>query len=244
MQDQNKHNLDKSPERIKRMFDSIASWYDFLNHFFSLGLDCVWRRRVAGLVISALGSGGVGSMLDVCCGTGDLIREFMRQNNSDGEFNGIDFSEAMIEIARKKLPAISNRLIVGDATELPFDDGTFNVVSCAFGLRNICEMERGLSEMIRVCKQNGMVAILEFAMPKNYLIKYPYQLYFKCILPRIGEIFARNHDGAYNYLPQSVIEFDNPIKISNKMQQLGITEIKIVPMTFGIANLIYGKKIF
>jgi demethylmenaquinone methyltransferase/2-methoxy-6-polyprenyl-1,4-benzoquinol methylase len=245
MQDQDKHNLDKSPERIKRMFNSIASWYDFLNHFFSLGLDLSWRRKVTRLLVSEFSpKDEVGAILDVCCGTGDMIREFIRQNKSGGEFNGIDFSDAMIEIARKKLPKISNQLIVGDATELPFENEIFNIVSCAFGLRNICNMERGLSEMIRVCKLGGLVAILEFTIPQNCLIKYPYQFYFKYILPQIGEIFTRNHDGAYYYLPQSVIEFDNPIKISNKMQQLGLAEIKIVPMTFGIVNLIYGKKIF
>lgn len=249
MPKQDKHDLDKSPERVKRMFDSIAGYYDFLNHFFSLGIDCSWRRRVVGLVLSEFCNCGEEkednkkrAILDVCCGTGDLVREFMRQDKSNSELNGIDFSEKMIEIARKKLPAISERLTIGDATNLPFEDETFCVVSCAFGLRNICDTERGLSEMIRVCKTNGVVAVLEFAMPQNFLIKYPYQIYFKYILPRIGEIFARNRDGAYNYLPQSVIEFDSPIKIRNTMTQLGLDEIKITPMTLGIANLIYGKK--
>jgi demethylmenaquinone methyltransferase/2-methoxy-6-polyprenyl-1,4-benzoquinol methylase len=245
MQIQDQKDLDKSPERVKRMFGSIAPWYDFLNHFFSLGIDNSWRRRVADIVISEFVEfGGVGSLLDVCCGTGDLIREFMRRDKLPCKFCGIDFSDAMIDLARKKLPEISSQLSVGDATELPFENGVFGVVSCAFGLRNICETERGLSEMIRVCKSGGAVAILEFAMPKNRLIKYPYQFYFKYILPRIGDILARNKDGAYNYLPQSVLNFDSPKIISDKMQQLGLTEIKIVPMTFGIVNLIYGRKFF
>ncbi|MDR1479243.1 MAG: ubiquinone/menaquinone biosynthesis methyltransferase [Planctomycetaceae bacterium] len=245
MQTQNQKDLDKSPERVKRMFGSIAPCYDFLNHFLSFGVDSSWRRKAVKILVSEFAeSGGIGALLDVCCGTGDLIREFVRANKLPCEFCGIDFSDAMIDLARKKLPSISNKLVVGDAMELPFYDGAFGLVSCAFGLRNICNTECGLREMIRVCKSGGVVATLEFAMPQNQLIKYPYKLYFKYILPRIGELLTWNKNGAYNYLHQSVINFDNPKTISEKMQQLGLNEIKIIPMTFGIANLIYGKKIF
>jgi demethylmenaquinone methyltransferase/2-methoxy-6-polyprenyl-1,4-benzoquinol methylase len=244
MQTRTENNLDKSPERVKRMFNSIASWYDFLNHFLSLGIDCYWRRKVARLVLSEFNGGGeIKSLLDVCCGTGDLIREFMRNNKLSCEFVGIDFSESMIELARKKLPDISTNLIVGDATELPFDNETFDIVSCAFGLRNICNTEKGLKEIIRVCKVGGVVAILEFSTPKNCLIKYPYRFYFEKILPRIGELFAKNRDDAYRYLPQSVLNFDSPQVIENKIQQFGVEKVKIVSFTFGIANLIYGKKL-
>jgi demethylmenaquinone methyltransferase/2-methoxy-6-polyprenyl-1,4-benzoquinol methylase len=244
MQMRAENNLDKSPERVKRMFNSIASWYDFLNHFFSLGIDCYWRRKAVRLVFSEFDNvEEIKSTLDVCCGTGDLIREFMKCNKSNCKFVGIDFSESMIKRARKKLPDISSNLIVADATELPFENQIFDVVSCAFGLRNICDTNRGLKEIIRVCKIGGVVAILEFSIPKNFLIKYPYRFYFEQILPRIGNLFAKNHDDAYKYLPQSVLNFDSPQIISDKMQLLGIEKIKIIPMTFGIANLIYGKKL-
>ncbi|MDR2345238.1 MAG: bifunctional demethylmenaquinone methyltransferase/2-methoxy-6-polyprenyl-1,4-benzoquinol methylase UbiE [Planctomycetaceae bacterium] len=240
----NKNNLDKSPERVKCMFSSIAPWYDFLNHFLSLGIDCYWRRRVVNLIFSELQeSGGIDSILDVCCGTGDLIREFIKRSKSNCEITGIDFSEKMIELACKKLPKISDKLIVGDATELPFKSENFRVVSCAFGLRNISEMERGLEEMIRVCKLDGIVAILEFSMPRNYFVRCLYKFYFADILPLVGNFFAGARTNAYNYLPQSVLNFDTPQSISSRMQRLGLDDIKIVPMTFGIVNLIYGKKI-
>ncbi|MDR2171732.1 MAG: ubiquinone/menaquinone biosynthesis methyltransferase [Planctomycetaceae bacterium] len=247
MQTDIKNELDKSPERVKRMFNSIAGWYDFLNHFFSLGLDIYWRRRSVKLAYSGVCVESVGKFLalDVCCGTGDMLCEFVRFGERLGlscEFSGVDFSESMIGIASRKLPAISGRLVVGDAMELPFGDNIFCVVSCAFGLRNICDADKGLSEMIRVCQSGGVVAILEFSMPQNRLIKYPYRFYFEYILPKIGELLAWNCDDAYNYLPKSVITFDSPKEIADKMKSKGLNEIKIVPMTFGITNLIYGKK--
>jgi demethylmenaquinone methyltransferase/2-methoxy-6-polyprenyl-1,4-benzoquinol methylase len=265
-------DVDKSPDRVCRMFDSIAPYYDFFNHFFTFGVDCLWRRRVAGVIFSELSGvrsgvvnildseqivvgedgqveisfgGGLSCglmFLDVCCGTGDLVYEFLRRGGGGVEFFGIDFSQAMISRARRKLPALAGRFLVGDAGSLPFGAGLFDVVSCAFGLRNVSDLGRVLGEMVRVCKVGGIVAVLEFSLPQFFLIRYPFRVYFEYILPFVGDFFSGNRDKAYKYLPQSVLNFDSPAILAQKMQQAGLVEVKIVPMTFGIANLIYGKK--
>lgn len=246
-------HVDKTPQRIRTMFDAIAPWYDFLNHTLSLGIDRRWRRLTAKrLVVSEpLKAKSEGSILDVCCGTGDLSFAFRRcfeKNLFDRsvEFFGIDFSSEMIDIARKKDEKIkSNHKInfqVGDALTLPFETDSFLLVSNAFGLRNVGDTDRGLAEMVRVCKPEGTVAILEFSMPRNLVFKIPYQFYFRSILPRIGQFFSKNRDDAYHYLPDSVLQFDEPEQLARRMESLGLVELETIPMTFGIATLTIGKK--
>jgi demethylmenaquinone methyltransferase/2-methoxy-6-polyprenyl-1,4-benzoquinol methylase len=235
---------DKSPEKIRRMFDSIAPWYDFLNHFFSLGIDRHWRH----FAVKQLLNGKIpqGSILDVCCGTGDLTLEFLKRIKN-GEFYGIDFSSEMINIGLRKIKTYQNngipiQFMIGDALNLPFESDRFAIVASAFGLRNVGNTEQGLSEMFRVCKPDGIIAVLEFSMPQQPVLSTVYRFYFRHILPRIGQLLARNQDKAYCYLPESVLAFDEPEKIVRRLQLLGVTDIQIQPLTFGIATFIWGQK--
>ncbi|MDR2755788.1 MAG: bifunctional demethylmenaquinone methyltransferase/2-methoxy-6-polyprenyl-1,4-benzoquinol methylase UbiE [Planctomycetaceae bacterium] len=235
---------DKSPEKIRRMFDSIAPWYDFLNHFFSLGIDRRWRRTMVKRLLNETSLEG--SILDVCCGTGDLTLEFMKQTKNR-EFYGIDFSQEMINIGLRKIKTYQNneipiRFMVGDALNLPFESNRFSIVAVAFGLRNVGDTERGLSEMLRVCKPNGTIAVLEFSMPKQPIFSTVYRFYFRFVLPYIGQFLARNQDNAYSYLPESVLTFDEPEELVQRLQLLGVTDIQTQPLTFGIATLIWGRK--
>ncbi|GHT11278.1 demethylmenaquinone methyltransferase [Planctomycetales bacterium] len=237
--------MDKSPQRIERLFDSIAPWYDFLNHFLSLGIDRSWRRFTAKKLLNADIVNG--DVLDICCGTGDLtfalIKQYQRCRNGERSFYGIDFSEEMVNRAGKKavkrsiIPSFSK----GDALHLPFEDNRFAVVTNAFGLRNVSDTHEGLKEMVRVCKPGGLVGVLDFSMPTLPVLRQLYRFYFTVVLPRLGNWFAKNDDAAYRYLPESVLAFDSPQQLAERMRQLGLTDIHIQPLTFGIAALVYGK---
>ncbi|MDR0704672.1 MAG: bifunctional demethylmenaquinone methyltransferase/2-methoxy-6-polyprenyl-1,4-benzoquinol methylase UbiE [Planctomycetaceae bacterium] len=235
---------DKSPEKIRRMFDSIAPRYDFLNHFFSLGIDRRWRR----LAVKQLLNEKIppSPILDVCCGTGDLTLEFLKQTKN-GEFYGIDFSSEMVNIGLRKIKMYQNngvpiQLTVGDALSLPFESDRFAIVASAFGLRNVGNTEQGLREMFRVCKPDGIIAVLEFSMPQQPVLSTAYRFYFRSVLPHIGQLLARNQDNAYGYLPESVLAFDEPEQLVRRLQLLGVTDIQRQPLTFGIATFIWGRK--
>lgn len=245
-----KSQPDKSPEKIRRMFDSIAPWYDFLNHFFSLGIDRHWRHLAVKQLLKLLnGTTPPSPILDVCCGTGDLTLEFLKQTKEikGREFYGIDFSPAMINIGLRKIKTYQNngvpiQFTVGDALNLPFESDCFAIVASAFGLRNVGNTEQGLSEMFRVCKPDGIIAVLEFSMPKQFVLSTAYRFYFRSILPRIGQLLARNQDNAYRYLPESVLAFDEPEELVRRLKLLGVTDIQVQPLTFGIATFIWGTK--
>lgn len=247
--------LDKSPQRIQGMFDRIAPRYDFLNHLLSLGIDRSWRRKTASRLLTE--QTPPGPVLDVCCGTGDLTLEFWRRdrrlakksNSERRELFGVDFSSGMIERAERKFEKLHEKLntddkieiAMGDALNLSFDDDRFALVVVAFGLRNVGDTGRALTEMIRVCKPDGFVGVLEFSMPTHFLVARPYRFYFQTVLPRIGQLFARKREDAYNYLPESVLEFDEPHRLADRMDHLGLIDLQVVPMTFGIASLVYGR---
>jgi demethylmenaquinone methyltransferase/2-methoxy-6-polyprenyl-1,4-benzoquinol methylase len=245
--------LDKSPEKIRRMFDSIAPWYDFLNHFFSFGIDQYWRRFTAKQLFNE--TTPEGAVLDVCCGTGDLTLAFLRRINRQQTQSQtkktterrsifcIDFSPEMIAVGKRKLNGNDSVCFsVGDALSLPFDNDSFAVAATAFGLRNVNDIERSLSEMVRVCKPGGMVAVLEFSMPTLPVLSALYRFYFRSILPRIGQLLARNRDNAYHYLPESVLTFDEPAQLVQRLQSLGVANLQTQPLTFGIVTLTWGVK--
>jgi len=233
--------VDKSPDRVRRMFDEIAPRYDFLNRLLSLGIDRSWRKKAVKAVYQNLPEGPI---LDVCTGTGDLLIEYFRQNPARS-LAGIDFSQEMIARAAKKVErAKANHQIelhIGDAMNLPFNDDHFAAVSIAFGLRNVCDTDKGLAEMVRVCKPGGIVAVLDFSIPRVPILSSIYRIYFRTLLPRIGQFFAKNRESAYHYFPQSVLEFDS-INLAERMLLRRVTNIQTISMTFGIAYLHYGKK--
>ena len=236
--------MDKSPERIRRMFGSIAHRYDLINNVLTLGIDRSWRTRTARQLIQEQTLEG--DVLDVCCGTGVLTLAFVKQQHkigSDRENFGIDFTPEMIDVALRKgkrHPRL--QFSVGDALSLPFEDDRFAVVAVAFGLRNLCDAQQGLVEMVRVCKPGGTVAILDFSMPTLPVMRQCYRFYFLTLLPRLGQWFAKNPDQAYHYLPASVLQFDQPAQLAERLTQLGVADVQMMPMTFGIATLVWGKK--
>ena len=227
------------------MFNAIAPWYDFLNHFFSLGIDKLWRRKTAKLVLHARSISG--PLLDVCCGTGDLSLALYQRSRALGqerEIFGMDFSENMVEIAQRKTAGLPTPIMlsVGDALNLPFESNRFATVTVAFGLRNVGDTQQCLAEMVRVCRPGGTVAVLEFSMPTLPGVAQLYRFYFRFVLPCIGRLIAGNRDDAYGYLPESVRNFDSPAMLKRRMEELGLADVQIKSMTFGIAVLLIATK--
>lgn len=239
--------VDKSERRIRQMFGEISARYDFLNHFLSGGTDWYWRWRT----VRAAPPVGAAPILDVCTGTGDLALAYWRKARGMVPVVGADFTEEMLVLADRKAakPQAAGRakgvelvFLQADTQALPFPDNLFQIVSVAFGLRNVTDTAHGLREMIRVCRPGGRVVVLEFSLPGNPLLRGVYCWYFKNVLPRIGQLLARNSQQAYNYLPSSVSEFPAGGKLADLMRECGLTTVKYTPLTFGIATLYIGTK--
>lgn len=234
-------SIDKSGGRVRQMFAEIAWRYDFLNHLLSLGIDRSWRRKT----VRRVPPEGDGPILDVCCGTGDLALAYWRAASGRSRVVGADFCRPMLEIGAKKAAAAGAAdlaLVEADAQRLPFADDTFQIVSVAFGLRNVSDTDAGLREMARVCRPGGRVAVLEFSMPKSRSLKRLYGWYFGHVLPRVGQALARNRLSAYNYLPASVGQFPQHEALVRRMQAAGLGDCSFHPFTFGIATLYVGTK--
>ncbi len=236
--------VDKSGHRVRELFGQISGRYDLLNHLLSGGTDCYWRWRT----VRRVAPQGDAPILDICTGTGDLAIAYHKRG--EGPVVGSDFTHEMLVLARAKQQRkqiatggeAAMHFVEADAQRLPFPDETFQIVCVAFGLRNIADTERGLREMARVCRSGGRVAVLEFSLPGNRLIRAAYQWYFRHILPRIGQVLARNSQFAYNYLPASVSEFPQGAVLAEIMQRCGLSDVTWHPMTFGVATLYVGQK--
>ena len=237
-------SVDKSESRIRRMFAEIAPRYDLLNHLLSGGTDYYWRWKT----VKTVAPEGDAPILDVCTGTGDLAMAYWKKTR--GRVIGTDFTREMLELANRKLAgqkAIieSGRpvtFLAADTQRLPFADDQFQIVSVAFGLRNVADIQRGLEEMIRVCTPGGRVVVLEFSMPSNPVVGRVYRGYFKHVLPRVGQLLARNRQSAYNYLPQSVAQFPEGKALAAVMEACGLQSVEWKPLTVGVATLYYGRK--
>ena len=236
--------LDKRQERIRRMFGQIAPWYDLLNHTLSLNIDRLWRRRTVQAV--PLDENDPTPMLDLCTGTGDLAIAYSKAANSQAPIVAADFCHEMLlgmqtKVAKRRL---SQRIAIleADAQNLPFADDTFQLVTVAFGLRNISDYQAGLAEMIRVVKPGGKVAILEFSRPNGPISGRAYRWYFRTLLPRIGQVVSRNKESAYQYLPESVMSFPDGDDLVQVMRQHGLVDVSFQPYTVRIASLYVGSK--
>ncbi len=239
--------VDKSEQRIRQMFGEISPRYDFLNHFLSGGTDWYWRWRT----VRAAAPRGDAPILDVCTGTGDLALAYWKKGRGAIPVIGADFTGEMLVIADRKgarsqaagkangVPLV---FLQADTQRLPFADGQFQIVSVAFGLRNVTDTAKGLTEMIRVCRPGGRVVVLEFSLPGNPLLRGLYTWYFRNVLPRIGQLLARNSQEAYAYLPASVGEFPYGEKLASLMKTCGLSTVTYKPLTFGIATLYIGEK--
>ncbi len=199
--------VDKSAVRVRRMFGEIAGRYDFLNHLLSLGIDHYWRWRT----VRRVPPRGESPLLDLCTGTGDLALAYAKRCRGKTQILAADFCPEMLAIGRgKSLRARGGQrlsFIEADAQQLPFPSDHFQIVSIAFGLRNVADTDRGLREMIRVLQPGGRLAVLEFSLPERQPIRGIYNWYFRNVLPRIGQALSRNRWSAYDYLPASVSEF-------------------------------------
>lgn len=226
-------------EKVRNMFNNISGHYDFLNHFLSFGIDILWRKKM----IRKMGKFKPLNILDVATGTGDLAIEALKLKPE--KITGLDISEGMLEVGRKKLKKRGLDTLIdlqlGDSENMPFKDASFDASIVAFGVRNFETLDKGLAEMHRTLKKDGRIWVLEFSKPKNFPIKQLYNFYFKNILPLIGRIVSKDQS-AYTYLPDSVQEFPSGKKFLEHLKSVGFSELKIFPLSFGIATIYHGKK--
>ena len=229
--------LAKQDDRVRGMFARIAPWYDFLNHLLSLNIDKAWRRTAVKLVPPD------GPLLDLCTGTGDLALLYDQAAKGAVPVVGADFCPEMLAIAEKKGAKAGGRVrfVEADAQNLPFEADQFQLVTVAFGLRNVADTDRGLAEMVRVCRPGGRVAVLEFSRPRG-VIGVLYRWYFRYLLPAIGQLLSRSPDSAYRYLPESVMRFPDGEALADRMRGQGLSEVWFRPLTCGIATLYVGQK--
>lgn len=222
------------------MFTSIAPRYDLLNHVLSLNIDRLWWRRTARTFADVL-SRPQAQVLDLCCGTGDMAFALQRQaGKSSPRILGADFSHAMLQRASGKSASTSLRWVEADALRLPFPDESFDLVTSAFGFRNLVNYDAGLREIARVLRPGGECGILDFAEPQG-AVGSLYRIYFKNVLPAIGTLIS-GVKGPYAYLPASVERFPEPGEMVQRMERAGFREASWCPYTFGIAGLYRGKK--
>jgi demethylmenaquinone methyltransferase / 2-methoxy-6-polyprenyl-1,4-benzoquinol methylase len=233
---------------VREMFTAIAPRYDLLNHVLSFNVDRLWWRRTARCFDRILSQPDA-RVLDLCCGTGDMAFALLkRTRNHSPQILGADFSHAMLQRARgkslNKVPqngrSAMPRWIEADALCLPFPGQHFNLVTSAFGFRNLADYDAGLREILRVLRPGGECGILDFSEPKG-VIGHLYRLYFRQVLPRIGTMLSGVR-GPYTYLPNSVERFPEPQEMQERMRHAGFREVIWNPYTFGIAGLYRGKK--
>ncbi|HTM65158.1 MAG TPA: bifunctional demethylmenaquinone methyltransferase/2-methoxy-6-polyprenyl-1,4-benzoquinol methylase UbiE [Flavipsychrobacter sp.] len=225
--------------QVADMFNDIAGKYDFLNHFLSLGIDKGWRKKAIKEVAAIVPQ----RILDVATGTGDLA--IAAVETKPKEIIGVDIADQMLEVGRKKIKEKNLEQIIslrnGDSEALPFDNSSFDAVTCAYGARNFENLETGLKEMNRVLRTGGKVVILEFSHPKQFPVKQLYQFYFRFILPALGKIVSK-HSSAYTYLPESVRAFPEGKRFCEILKDCGFKEAKARPLTFGITTLYTAYK--
>ena len=224
---------------VREMFTSIAPRYDLLNHLLSFNVDRLWWARAAGRFAAILARPDA-RVLDLCCGTGDMTFALRRRAHAAAQIAGADFSHAMLQRAGGKSRGTSLRWVEADALRLPFGDGRFDLLTSAFGFRNLADYDAGLREIVRVLKAGGECGILDFGEPRGVMGKV-YRVYFKHVLPAVGSVIS-GVKGPYAYLPASVERFPEPDQMLERMRRAGFREVGWTPYTFGIAGLYWGRK--
>ena len=227
-------------EQVASMFDNISGTYDFLNHFMSLGIDIIWRKKA----IRELKSVQPRIMLDVATGTGDFAFEAIKILQPE-KIIGVDISDGMLNVARKKIQERNLQHVfsvqLGDSEGLHFNNDYFDAITVAFGVRNYENLEKGLADMYRVLKPGGKMVILEFSKPRAFPVKQGYNFYFKHITPLLGKMFSKDQR-AYEYLPESVAAFPDGDAFLALMKKVGFKQTKDRRLTFGISAIYTGIK--
>ena len=221
------------------MFDNIAPRYDFLNHFLSLGIDKLWRRKAIGI----LSAYKTDALLDVATGTGDFAIAAMKLKPS--KIVAFDISEQMLQVGRIKAEKLGLgnfiKFVKGDSEAMPFSDRQFDAITVAFGVRNFENLEKGLKEFYRVLRPNGVAVILEFSKPKYFPFKQFYLFYFFTILPMVGRMISKD-PSAYSYLPESVMAFPDDQQFLSILKGCGFSKSRQKRLSFGIATIYIAEK--
>ncbi|NRA92082.1 MAG: bifunctional demethylmenaquinone methyltransferase/2-methoxy-6-polyprenyl-1,4-benzoquinol methylase UbiE [Psychroserpens sp.] len=226
-------------QQVAQMFDNISGEYDGLNRVISFGIDIKWRNKVVDIVAQTKPV----NILDIATGTGDLAINLAK--TSAEKIIGLDISTGMLEVGRKKInqKQLSNKIemVVGDSENLPFEENTFDAITVAFGVRNFETLEKGLAEIYKVLKPNGIFVILETSVPTKTPYKQGYNFYTKYILPTIGKIFSKDRS-AYSYLSESASVFPFGEALNNILRKIGFINVEDLPQTFGVATIYTATK--
>ena len=230
--------LKRNKDVTRKMFDNIAKSYDFLNHTLSFGMDFYWRRRAIKYLTN-----NPKTILDVATGTADFA--ICASKLKDVRITGIDISEGMVNVGKEKVKKKGLegiiKLQIADSENLPFTGNSFDAITAGFGVRNFENLEKGLSEMHRVLRKNGMVAILEPSKPKYFPLKQIYNIYFHYVIPFFGKLVSKDNS-AYTYLPNSVEAFPSGKDFIKHLKNVGFTSCNHIPLTFGIVDLYIAIK--
>ncbi len=234
-----KNSTETKKEQVAQMFDNIAPKYDFLNHFLSMGIDKIWRKKV----VNYLKKYQPETILDIATGTGDLAITALRIKPK--KVIGIDISQEMLNVGKIKIKkkGIDDKIELhkGDSENIQFEDASFDAAMVAFGVRNFENLQKGLQEIHRVLKQGKPLVVLEFSKPKTFPVKQIYNFYFKNILPFVGKIFSKDNS-AYTYLPESVQAFPEGKDFLNELEKAGFKSSEEKRLTFGIASIYIAEK--
>ena len=233
-------NSDSSKkEQVTKMFDNISKEYDNLNRVISFGIDVKWRKKVVKLVKDT----NPETILDIATGTGDLAINLSETNAN--KIIGLDISDGMLEVGRQKIKKkelnTTIEMILGDSEDLPFKDNTFDAITVAFGVRNFENLDKGLTEILRVLKPNGIFVILETSVPTKTPFKQGHRIYTKYIMSAIGRIFSKDQS-AYSYLSESASKFPYGEALNNILREIGFIDVKDYPQTFGVATIYTSSK--
>ncbi len=234
------HSALEKKDQVEHMFDHISGSYDFLNRFLSLGIDVGWRKKALGMLIGR----PVKHLLDVATGTGDVAIMASRLLNPE-KITGIDLSEGMLEVGRKKVlqAGLGGKieLLKGDSETISFNDNSFDAVTVAFGVRNFENLEKGLSEIIRVMKPGGRLVVLEFSKPTSAFVKPFYNFYLQAVCPFLGRMISKNKT-AYKYLDQSINKFPEGQNFTRILDKLGFKKTQSKKLSLGICSIYCGEK--
>jgi demethylmenaquinone methyltransferase/2-methoxy-6-polyprenyl-1,4-benzoquinol methylase len=226
-------------EQVAKMFDTISGNYDNLNRVISFGIDVKWRKKVLKMVSKS----NPKTILDIATGTGDLAI-LMAETNAE-KIIGLDISSGMLEVGKKKIASknLSNtiEMVLADSENMPFEDNYFDAITVAFGVRNFENLEKGLTEILRVLKPNGLFVILETSVPDKTPYKQGYNFYSKNILPVIGKLFSKDNV-AYGYLSESAAAFPYGEALNNILRKTGFIDVVAMPQTFGVATIYSASK--